>query len=52
MLPGNYGARHITGISVDGKESQFTIKTVKGYEYAFVTVEPGSDYAIQVKYGN
>ena len=52
MLPEKHGEEQITGIYVDGEKSQYEIKTVKGYQYAFVTVEPGSDYAIRVHYGN
>jgi hypothetical protein len=51
LVPANYGDEKITGITKDNEDSQFTIRPVKGSEYAFVTVRPGSDCAIQVYYG-
>ena len=50
MIPANFGGKKVKGIIKDGKDTQFTIKSVKGSNYAFVTVEPGKKYKISVEY--
>jgi hypothetical protein len=52
MVPFKYGEMKIKGITKDGKESPFIIKSVKGSDYAFLTVVPGKTYSILVSYGN
>jgi len=52
MIPANHGDKKITGITKDNKDIQLTIKSVKGSEYAFVTVEPGANYSFLISYGN
>ena len=52
MIPANHGDKEITGISKDNKDIQFAIRSVKGSEYAFVTVKAGANYSFLVSYGN
>ncbi len=52
MIPASHGDKKITGITKDNKDVQLTIKSVKGSEYAFVTVEPGANYTFLISYGN
>jgi hypothetical protein len=37
---------------MNGDEQPYTIRSVKGFEYAMVLVKPGSDYRIKVRYTN
>ena len=50
LIPANFGSRKVNRITKDGKDTQFTVKSVKGSDYAFVTVEPGKNYEISVDY--
>lgn len=50
MLPALYGDKKISLITKDGEETVFSIKKVKGLEYAFVTVQGGLNYEFVVKY--
>lgn len=52
MIPANHGDKKITGISKDNKDIRPTIKSVKGSEYAFVTVKAGANYSFLISYGN
>jgi hypothetical protein len=50
MIPANFGDKKVNMITKDGTDTQFSIKSVKGSEYAFVTVEPGKNYDLKVNY--
>ena len=52
MVPAIYNDKNITRITVNGNINPFTIKSVKGSEYAFVTVKAGMNYSIRVAYIN
>jgi hypothetical protein len=50
LLPFNYSNKIIRRLAVNGKEWKFKQMKIKGFEYAPVTVVPGNDYNISVKY--
>ena len=39
------------GITKKGDDAPFIVREVKGSDYAFLTVESGTNYSILVKYG-
>ena len=51
MVPHNYGNKKIKGITKNGDDAPFIVREVKGSDYAFLTVESGTNYSILVKYG-
>jgi len=51
MVPFKYRDKRITGVTRNGKDATFIIRSVKGSDYAFITVEPGANYSILVTYG-
>ncbi|MHA4809763.1 hypothetical protein ACX0G9_16740 [Flavitalea flava] len=50
MIPNSFHSRKIKKITVNGSPLNFPVRSVKGYEYALITVKPGTDYAIAVTY--
>jgi len=52
MIPFNYRENSIKRIECNGKEVAYTKRSVRGYEYAFLTVEPGADYSFKVAFDN
>jgi len=50
LLPVNHGVLKIRQIVVDNQKQRFEQRLIKGFEYALVTVIPGNDYNISVKY--
>jgi len=50
LLPLIYNNKKIKLIAVNGEEGKFEQKKIKGFDYALVTVVPGNDYNISVKY--
>jgi hypothetical protein len=50
MVPLKFEDLRIQKITIDGKDSRFTTRTVKGSEYAFATVESGINHSIIVNY--
>jgi hypothetical protein len=50
IVPESYGNLKIKGITSNGKYQLFIIRSVKGNNYAFVSVEPGQNYGITVDY--
>jgi hypothetical protein len=51
MLPNDFGNKTIQGILKNNNEASFIVREVKGSAYAFLSVEPGTDYSIIVTYG-
>ncbi len=49
-IPASFSSKRITAITKNGKEIPVAIKQIKGSKYAFVTVEPGKNHDISVKY--
>ena len=52
MIPAMYMDKKIAGITKDGRKACFSIRQVKGIDYAFVTVRGGSDYEFEIRYHN
>ena len=52
MIPWLYNGKIINEISIDGIKHPCLLKRVKGFDYAFLTIKPGSSYAIKVNYVN
>lgn len=50
MLLAGHGKVKINNIVVNGKNRPIDLKSVKGFEYAFVTIQPGSNYDFFVNY--
>ena len=50
MVPFRYNDREIGRISCNGKDAEFIHRSVKGTDYAFLTVTPGAVYSISVNY--
>jgi hypothetical protein len=50
MVPAMYSGKKIGLMTKDGKETAFLIQRVKGIDYAFVTVQGGLNYNIDVNY--
>jgi len=51
MVPFNSGDKKVKDITSNGKNAPFFKRTVKGSDYAFISVEPGASYSIVVRYG-
>jgi len=52
MVPVNYNGKKVIKIAKNSKDTPLIIRTVKGSDFAFVTVEPGVNYAVLVNYGD
>ena len=52
MVPYRYGDKKVIGITCNDRETSFIIRSVRGYEYAFLTVKPGENYSILVNYSD
>jgi len=48
MIPFNAGALHLSGLTLNGNAVSFTVKTIKGVSYAFVTAGIGQYQATYV----
>jgi hypothetical protein len=51
MVPNKYVDKRIKKITLNGKDTTFIIRSVKGSDYAFLPIEPGANYSILVNYG-
>jgi hypothetical protein len=52
MLPASYAGNKLKEVVKNGATTQFTIKKVKGSDYAFVTVQGGENYSVVASYEN
>jgi hypothetical protein len=50
MVPAKYEDLRIKGIAIDGNNSRFIIRSVKGSDYAFIKVLSGINHSIIVNY--
>ena len=50
FLPVESGDKTVSAVNINGQSRSFYLRSVKGQEYAFVTVTPGVDYEISVMY--
>ncbi|MEP7257771.1 MAG: hypothetical protein ABI687_05275 [Flavitalea sp.] len=52
MIPYRFNGKEIREIAVGGLKSAYSIKNIKGSDYAFLTIKPGYDYQMTVKYAH
>jgi len=52
MIPFNYRHNLLKSIRCNGNEVAYTKRSVRGYDYAFLTVEPGTDYSFKIAFDN
>ena len=50
FVPARHNDLHIKGIAVDGEDSGFITRKVKGRDYAFITITPGINHSVTVNY--
>jgi hypothetical protein len=50
MIPAVYKGSGVDKISIDGINTRFITRSVKGSAYAFITVEPGRNHSVVVNY--
>jgi hypothetical protein len=50
MIRLEHGNNRITRIECNGEEIKYIERSVKGYNYAFVTVKPGAEYSLKIDY--
>jgi hypothetical protein len=50
MVPFDYRNKKIKEIILNGKNASFVIRSVKGSDYAFISVVPGANYSVLVNY--
>ena len=50
MIPATHGSKRISAIENDNESHPFTFQSIKGFEYAFITVKPGANYRLEVIY--
>jgi len=52
MVPLKHSDNNLSVIECNGKEVKFIIRSVKGYDYAILIVEPGKDYSFRIAFDN
>ena len=52
MLPASFAGNKLKIVTKNDTETQFTIRKVKGSDFAFVTVAGGMNYNFKAIYGN
>jgi hypothetical protein len=52
MVPYRHGDNKIARINCAEKETSFAIRSVRGSDYAFVTIKPGQNYFVKVNYND
>jgi hypothetical protein len=52
MVPYTYGDKKINRIYCSEKESSYFVRSVRGTDYAFVTITPGKNYSVKVNYSD
>jgi len=52
MIPYQYRSKKVGKISINGTTRSYTVRPIKGFEYALVTVKPGTTYNMEVQYIN
>jgi hypothetical protein len=50
MIPYLYNGKKINKIAGNGITQSYSAKTIKGFEYALLTIKPGYNYSIVVSY--
>jgi hypothetical protein len=52
MVPFSFRDNKITKIFINSVEEPYTLRTIKGFDYAMATVKPGNVYKIEIRYKN
>ena len=52
ILPASYAGNKLKEVVKNGTTTPFTIKSVKGSDYAFITVQGGENYSVVANYEN
>ena len=52
IIPYSFDAKKINEITINGIKQAYLVKHVKGFDYAFITIKPGSVYRVVVTYLN
>lgn len=50
MIPYVHNENKLRNIGLDAKEIQYTVRKIKGIEYALFDITPGSSYHVKVTY--
>lgn len=50
MLPFAYAEKKLSAVSSNGEQQPFTVRSVKGRNYALITIRPGADYKVAATY--
>ncbi|MBN9381895.1 MAG: hypothetical protein J0H74_14085 [Chitinophagaceae bacterium] len=50
MIPHRYMGKRVDKVTQNGVSRSWLIKKVKGAEYAWLTIRPGTDYKVEVRY--
>jgi hypothetical protein len=50
LLPLLYEGKKVDKVITNGNEQTYSVKSMKGFQYVWVTVTPGSNYRIEVHY--
>ncbi|MEP6514394.1 MAG: hypothetical protein ABJA79_11020 [Parafilimonas sp.] len=50
MIPYLFNGKKINEITIEGRKQSYKVEQVKGFDYALLTIKPGSAYSIVVKY--
>jgi hypothetical protein len=50
MIPYLFNGKKLNEISIDGRKQSYPVKSIKGFDYAFITIKPGSAYNLIVNY--
>ena len=50
LIPFTYNGTRLHKITSNGTDQIYSVRTIKGHEYAMATIRPGSDYQIVVNY--
>ncbi len=52
LIPHLYNGKKISKITVNGLPQAYSVRSVKGYDYAMFTVKPGLGYNLEISYIN
>ena len=52
MVPSSYNGKKIRKITCNEISKSYSVKTIKGYDYALFTVKPGLSYNLEASYNN
>lgn len=50
MIPYTFNGKNIIEVTIDGVKQNYSVKKIKGFDYAFLSVKPGNSYSVSVKY--